>query len=154
MTSVRKEGTAPLEDVRPQVEAEVKKHKKAEQIIAKLQAPASLDVAAKSTNQPVLKAEGVSFATPLIASLGFEPRVAGAAFNKSWGTTKVSAPIEGNGGVYVIKVDSLQPAAQPAQDLASQQAAYEQGVKSMLDQQLFEVLKKKSDIKDTRGKFF
>ena len=154
LTSVRKEGTAPLEDVRPQVEAEVKKHKKAEQIIAKLQAPASLDVAAKSTNQPVLKAEGVSFDTPFIAALGFEPRVAGAAFNKSWGTTKVSAPIEGNGGVYVIKVDSLQPAAQPAQDLASQQAAYEQGVKSMLDQQLFEVLKKKSDIKDTRGKFF
>ena len=154
LTGVRKEGTAPLEDVRPQVEAEVKKHKKAEQIIAKLQTPASLDAAAKSTNQPVLKAEGVSFATPFIASLGFEPRIAGAAFNKSWGTTKVSAPIEGNAGVYVIKVDSLQPGGQPAQDLASQQAAYEQGVKSMLDQQLFEVLKKKSDVKDTRGKFF
>jgi len=154
LTSVRQEGTAPLEDVRPQVEAEVKKHKKAEQIIAKLQTPASLDAAAKSTNQPVLKAEGVTFATPFIASLGFEPRVAGAAFNKKWGTAAVSAPIEGNGGVYVIKVDSFQPAAQPGQDVAAQQAAYEQGVKSMLDQQLFEVLKKKSDVKDTRGKFF
>ncbi|MBS0025867.1 SurA N-terminal domain-containing protein [Chitinophaga sp. 22321] len=154
LTSVRQEGTAPLEDVRPQVEAEVKKHKKAEQIIAKLQTPASLDAASKSTNQPVLKAEGVTFATPFIASLGFEPRVAGAAFNKKWGTASVSAPIEGNGGVYVIKVDSFQPAAQPGQDVAAQQAAYEQGVKSMLDQQLFEVLKKKSDVKDTRGKFF
>ncbi|MEZ2441606.1 SurA N-terminal domain-containing protein [Chitinophaga sp. RCC_12] len=154
LTNVRKEGTAPLADVRPQVEAEVKKHKKAEQIIAKLQTPATLDAAAKSTNQPVLNAEGVSFATPFIASLGFEPRVAGASFNKNWGTAKVSAPIEGNAGVYVIKVDSFQPSAQPAQDIASQQAAYEQGVKSMLDQQLFEVLKKKSDVKDTRGKFF
>ncbi|MBO9727076.1 MAG: peptidylprolyl isomerase [Chitinophaga sp.] len=154
LTSVREEGTAPLEDVRPRVEAEVKKHKKAEQIIAKLQTPASLDAAAKATNQPVLKAEGVTFATPFIASLGFEPRVAGATFNKSWGTAKVSAPIEGNAGVYVIKVDSFQPSAQPAQDVATQQAAYEQGVKSMLDQQLFEVLKKKSDVKDTRGKFF
>ncbi|NLR64946.1 hypothetical protein HGH92_11580 [Chitinophaga varians] len=154
LTSVRAEGTAPLDDVRPQVEAEVKKHKKAEQIIAKLQTPASLDAAAKSTNQPVLKAEGVSFASPFIASLGFEPRVAGAAFNKSWGTAKVSAPIEGNAAVYVIKADSYEPVAQPAQDLATQQAAYEQGIKSLLDQQLFEVLKKKSDIKDTRGKFF
>ncbi|MGO4294621.1 SurA N-terminal domain-containing protein [Chitinophaga sp. RAB17] len=154
LTSVRKEGTAPLEDVRPQVEAEVKKHKKAEQIIAKLQTPASLDAAAKTTNQPVLKAEGVNFATPFIASLGFEPRVAGAAFNKKWGTASVSAPIEGNAGVYVIKVDSFQPSAQPAQEITAQQAAYEQGVKSMLDQQLFEVLKKKSDVKDTRGKFF
>lgn len=154
LTSVRQEGTAPLEDVRPQVEAEVKKHKKAEQIIAKLQTPASLDAAAKTTNQPILKAEGVNFATPFIASLGFEPRVAGASFNKKWGTANVSAPIEGNGGVYVIKVDSYQPNAQAAQDIAAQQAAYEQGVKSMLDQQLFEVLKKKSDVKDTRGKFF
>ncbi|MDR6566198.1 MULTISPECIES: SurA N-terminal domain-containing protein [Chitinophaga] len=154
LTNVRKEGTAPLADVRPQVEAEVKKHKKAEQIMAKLQTPASLDAAAKATNQPVLNAEGVSFATPFIASLGFEPRVAGASFNKKWGTATVSAPIEGNAGVYVIKVDSFQPSAQPAQDIASQQAAYEQGVKSMLDQQLFEVLKKKSDVKDTRGKFF
>lgn len=154
LTGVRQEGTAPLDDVRPQVEAEVKKHKKAEQIIAKLQTPASLDAASKATNQPVLKAEGVTFATPFIASLGFEPRVAGAAFNKKWGTASVSAPIEGNGGVYVIKVDSFQPSGQPAQDLAAQQAAYEQGVKSMLDQQLFEVLKKKSDVKDTRGKFF
>ncbi|MEC5147803.1 SurA N-terminal domain-containing protein [Chitinophaga sp. 212800010-3] len=154
LTSVREEGTAPLADVRPQVEAEVKKHKKSEQIIAKLQSPASLDAAAKTTNQPVLKAEGVSFATPFIASLGFEPRVTGAAFNKKWGTAAVSAPIEGNGGVYVIKVDSFQPAAQPGQDVASQQAAYEQSVKAMMDQQLFEVLKKKSNVKDTRGKFF
>ncbi|MFY0253042.1 SurA N-terminal domain-containing protein [Chitinophaga sp. 30R24] len=154
LSSIRKEGTAPLDDVRPQVEAEVRKQKKAEQIIAKLQSPASLDAAIKATNQPALKAEGVNFATPFIASLGFEPRVAGAAFNKNWGTAHVSAPIEGNGGVYIIQVDSYEPSGQPAQDVASQQAAYEQGVKSMLDQQLFDVLKKKSDVKDTRGKFF
>ncbi|MCW3462411.1 peptidylprolyl isomerase [Chitinophaga nivalis] len=154
LTSIRKEGTAPLADVKPQVEAEVKKHKKAEQILAKLQTPASLDAAAKATNQPVLKAEGVTFATPFIASMGFEPRVAGAVFNKKWGTASVSAPIEGNAGVYVIKVDAFQPTAAPAQDIATQQAAYEQSIKSMLDQQLFEVLKKKSDVKDNRSKFF
>lgn len=154
LTSIRKEGLAPLEDVRPQVTAEVKKNKKAAQIVAKLQTPASLDAAAKTTSQPILHAEGVTFATPFIASMGFEPRVAGAAFNKAWGTAKVSAPIEGNGGVFVIKVDAYQPAAQPAQDLATMQAAYEQGIKSMLDNQLFEVLKKKSKVEDNRAKFF
>ncbi|RBL93488.1 peptidylprolyl isomerase [Chitinophaga flava] len=154
LTSIRQEGTAPLDDVRPQVEAEVKKHKKALQIMAKLQTPASLDAASKSSNQPILKAEGVSFASPFIASLGFEPRVAGASFNKDWGTAKVSSPIEGNAAVYVIKADSYEPVAQPAQSLTAQQAAYEQGVKSLLDQQLFEVLKKMSTVKDNRGKFF
>jgi len=154
LTGIRKEGIASLDEVRPQVEAEVKKQKKAEQLIAKLQSPASLDAAAKSSNQPVQQAEGISFSSPFVASLGFEPRVVGAAFNKSWGTKKVSAPIEGNAGVYVIKVDSYQPAAQPAQDLNNQRMAYEQSVKAMLDQQLFEVLKKQSDIEDNRSSFF
>jgi peptidyl-prolyl cis-trans isomerase D len=154
LTGIRKEGTAELAEVRPQVEAEVKKRKKAEQIIAKLQNPASIDAAAKTSNQPVLKAEGITFATPFVPSLGFEPKVVGAAFNKSWGTAKNSAPIEGNAGVYVIKVDNYQPSAQPTQDLNNQRAAYEQSLKGMLDQQLFEVLKKQSNVEDNRGKFF
>ncbi|MBV8254669.1 MAG: peptidylprolyl isomerase [Chitinophaga sp.] len=154
LTSVREEGTAPLEDVRQLVESEVKKQKKADQIIAKLGTPASLDAAAKASSQPVLKAEGVSFATPFIPALGFEPRVAGASFNKNWGTKAVSAPIEGNAGVYVIKVDAYQPSAQPAQDIAQMQAAYEQSVISMLNSQMSSILKKLSDVKDTRGKHF
>lgn len=154
LTGIRAEGTATLDEVRPQVEAEVKKRKKAEQLIAKLQNPASLDAASKASNQPVLKAEGITFATPFVPSLGFEPKVVGAVFNKSWGTAKPSTPIEGNAGVYVIKVDSYQPSAQPVQDLNNQKAAYEQSLKGMLDQQLFEVLKKQSNVQDNRGKFF
>lgn len=154
LTGIRAEGTATLDEVRPQVEAEVKKRKKAEQLIAKLQNPASLDAASKASNQPVLKAEGITFATPFVPSLGFEPKVVGAVFNKSWGTAKTSTPIEGNAGVYVIKVDSYQPSAQPVQDLNNQKAAYEQSLKGMLDQQLFEVLKKQSNVQDNRGKFF
>ncbi|HEU4553126.1 MAG TPA: SurA N-terminal domain-containing protein [Chitinophaga sp.] len=154
LTGIRKEGIAALDEVRPQVEAEVKKHKKADELIAKLQNPASLDAAAKTSNQPVQKAEGINFGTPFVPSLGFEPKVVGASFNKSWGTAKVSAPIEGTAGVYVLKVDSYQPASQPVQDLNTQRAAYEQNIKSQLDQQLFDVLKKQSDIEDNRGKFF
>lgn len=153
LTAVRKEGVAALEEVRPSVEAEVRKIKKAEQIIAKLQAPATLDAAQKATNQPVQTAESISFGSPFVASLGFEPRVVGAAFNNSWGTAKVSAPIEGNAGVYVIKVDNFQPSGQP-QDPKSVSRAYEQSLLSALDQQLFSVLKKLTKIEDNRGKFF
>lgn len=154
LTGIREEGTTPLAEVRPQVEAEVKKHKKAEQLIAKLQNPASLDAAAKASNQPVQRAEGISFGTPFVPSLGFEPKVVGASFNKSWGTAKVSAPIEGNAGVYVLKVDSYQPSGQPVQDLNNIRLAYEQSLKGMLGQQLFEVLKKQSKVQDNRAKFF
>jgi peptidyl-prolyl cis-trans isomerase D len=152
LTAAREEGLAPLEDVRPAVEAEVRKSKKAAQIIEKIQTPASLDAVAKATSQPVLKTEGINFGSPFVASLGFEPRVVGAAFNKGW-ASKVTAPIEGNAGVYVLKVDGLQPVPQ-AQDAASISRAYEQSLLSALDQQLFSVLKKLSKIEDNRGKFF
>ncbi|RFS23400.1 hypothetical protein DVR12_10315 [Chitinophaga silvatica] len=154
LSNITAEGTAPLASVRPMVEAEVRRHKKAEQIISKLQTPASLEAAASATNQPVLKAENITFATPFVASLGFEPRVVGASFNKSWGTAKVSTPIEGGAGVYVIKVDNYQPNTQPEQDIATMQAAYEQNMGLLLNQQLMLTLKKLSNVKDTRGKFF
>lgn len=156
LTGIREEGTASVDDARPQVEAEVRKEKKAKQIIEKLQSPASLDAAAKSTNQPIQKTDNINFGSPFIASMGFEPRVVGAAFNKSWGTAKVSAPIEGNAAVYVLKVDAYQPTTQ-AQDAKSISHSYEQGIKSTLQgqgQMLFEVLKKLSKVEDNRAKFF
>jgi len=153
LNGIRKEGTASVDEVRPQVEAEVRKSKKADQIIDKLKGVSSLDAASKAVNQPALKADGINFGTPFVASMGFEPRVVGASFNKAWGTAKVSAPIEGNGGVYVIKVDAYQPNTQ-AQDATSAGRAYEQGVRSMLDGQLYEVLKKLNKVEDNRAKFF
>ncbi len=153
LTAVRAEGTAPLDDVRPSVEAEVRKQKKAAQIIEKIKSPASLADVSKATNQPEQKADGIGFGTPFVPSMGFEPRVVGAAFNKAWGTAKVTAPIEGNAGVYVLKVDSYQP-GQGGQDPASVSRAYEQSMLSSLDGQLFTVLKKLSKIEDNRSKFF
>jgi peptidyl-prolyl cis-trans isomerase D len=152
LNGIRKEGTAVVDEVRPQVEAEVKKGKKADQIIEKLKGAASLEAATKAVNQPELKADGINFSTPFIASMGFEPRVVGAVFNKNWGVAKVSAPIEGNGGVYIIKVDAFQPNA--PQDATSAGRAYEQQLRSMLDGQIYEVLKKLNKVEDNRAKFF
>lgn len=155
MTGAREEGTAPLEDVRPQVEAEVRKNKKAETIIAKMNNPATIEAAATATNQPVLTAEGVSFASPFVAALGPEPRIAGAAFNKAWGTAKSSSPIQGLSGVYVIKVNNYVDAQQPALDYPAQRQAQERDTRQMVDQLLFPlVLKKKSDIKDNRAEVY
>jgi peptidyl-prolyl cis-trans isomerase D len=155
LTGIRAEGTASLDEVRPQVEALVKKEKKAEQLIAKLNSPTSLEAAAAAVKQPQLKAENVNFATPFVENIGFEPRVVGAIFNKAWGVGKVSAPIEGNAGVFVVKVDGFTPNTQ-AVDPLSMATQYEQTVKGTLDQggQLYEVLKKLNKIEDNRAKFF
>ncbi|WP_343667344.1 SurA N-terminal domain-containing protein [Chitinophaga sp.] len=155
LTGIRAEGTKTLDEVRPEVEGLVKKEKKAEQLIAKLKSPATLEAAAAAVNQPQLKADNVNFSTPFIASMGFEPRVVGAIFNKAWGVGKVTAPIEGNAGVYVVKVDNFVPNTQSL-DPVSIATQYEQTVKGTLDQggQLYEVLKKLNKIEDNRAKFF
>lgn len=153
LTGAREAGIAPLEEVRPQVEAEVKKIKKSEMIAGKLKAATTVEAAAAATNQPVMTAEGISFATPFIPALGFEPRVSGAAFNKSWGTAKISEPIQGNSGVFVLKVTGY-VASGSNPDYTQQRNAFEQNLRNMADNQLFEVLKKKSKVKDNRAKFF
>lgn len=155
LTSIREKGTAPLDEVRPAVEAEVRKQKKAEQIMAKLGTPANLDAAAKATNQPVLTAEGVNFSSSYAPALNFEPRVIGAAFNKAWGTNKTSAPIQGQAGVFVIHVNNYTNTDAPALDYAQQRQAFEGGMQQLVQQQLFQsVLKKNSNVKDNRAEFF
>lgn len=155
LTSIREKGTAPLDEVRPTVEAEVRKQKKAEQIIAKLGTPATLDAAAKATNQPVLTADGINFASSYAPALNFEPRVIGAAFNKAWGTAKVSAPIQGQAGVFVIHVNNYTNADLQGIDYTQQSQAFEGSMQQLVQQQLFQsVLKKNSNVKDNRAEFF
>lgn len=155
LTSIREKGTAPLDEVRPTVEAEVRKQKKAEQIIAKIGSPANLEAAAKATNQPVLTAEGVNFSSSYAPALNFEPRVIGAAFNKAWGIAKVSAPIQGQAGVFVIQVNNYTNAEVPAPDYTQQSQSFEGGMQQLIQQQLFQsVLKKNSNVKDNRAEFY
>ncbi|MGX5818187.1 SurA N-terminal domain-containing protein [Chitinophaga lutea] len=152
VSGVRAEGTAPLDEVRPQVEAEVRRIKKAGQIMDKMKSPASLEAAASATNQPVLNAAGIRFGSPFIASVGDEGRVVGASFNKAWGATKVSDPIEGNSGVFVIKVSGYTPTGDSI-TYDQLKNGYESGIQQYLNSQLFEVLKKKASVKDNRRNF-
>jgi peptidyl-prolyl cis-trans isomerase D len=153
LTGIREAGTISLAEVKPQVEAEVRRLKKADQIAAKLGAPKTLQAAAQATNQPVMTAAGVGFTNGFIASLGFEPRVAGIAFNKALGAN-VSAPVYGNAGVYVVKIDGYTASPEAPLDYTVLRNSYEQSFRSVVDQQLFDVLKKKAEVKDNRAKFF
>lgn len=151
LTNVTDKGTLSLNEVRPRVEAEVRKIKKADQIISKLKNPATIEAAAEATSQPIQKTEGVTFTMPSIASIGYEPRIAGAAFNKNWGVGKVSAAIEGNTGVFVIKVDEYVGSEQPKPEYENQRKIYEQSLSNFWMNQLSEVFRKKADVEDNRA---
>ncbi len=83
--------------------------KKAQNIINTKFKGATIEQMAQSAGVGVQKADSVSFAQPFIPNIGNEPKMAGAAFNKSL-QGKVSEPIAGNTGVFVIKGEDSCPA--------------------------------------------
>ena len=62
---------------------------------------ASLEAIAKTVGGTVQQATDLTMENPMLANVGPEPKVVGNAF--ALAANKLSAPIEGNTGVYVVK---------------------------------------------------
>ncbi|WP_395048391.1 peptidylprolyl isomerase [Flavobacterium sp.] len=105
VTKVNKEGLMAVDMVRSYVEPILKNKKKAELIKAKMTGT-SLEAIAKGTGAPVQQATGVTMENPVLTGgVGQEPKVVGNAF--ALAANQLSAPIEGNTGVYVVKNTSV-----------------------------------------------
>ena len=93
----------------------------------------------------------VSFASPFIPSIGSEPKVIGASFNKAL-RSKASDPIVGTSGVFAVRVESN--GAKPATtDVATIKQGLIQSAR-MAAYRGLEALKKSATIKDNRSKFY
>jgi peptidyl-prolyl cis-trans isomerase D len=108
-----KEGLMTAEAARPSVEPILRNKKKAELLKAKMTA-SSLEAIAKANATTVQQAVGLTMENPSLFS-GQEPKVIGNAFALT--ANKISAPIEGNSGVYVVKNTSVVKAP-PLKDFA------------------------------------
>jgi len=152
-----KEGTPDVKTARPMVESTIRNIKKAGEIKSKLNNPTTLEAAAKVYSQQVLTTGAdstLTFDAQIINGVGNEPKVAGAAFDKEY-QAKVSPPIAGNTGVFVIKVNSIAAKAPATPEMLDQQKTAEinRASQSALGQS-FAALKKMATIKDYRNKFF
>ncbi len=153
VTEDNKEGLMPAYKARSTVEFIVRNEKKAEQIKAKLSGKTStLEAAAGALGVQVMNADSISFASPFIPNVGQEPRVIGASFDKEF-QAKVSTPIVGNGGVFVIKVNNVS-AQSTGMNIEQQRLAMMQQARSTGAYRSLEALKKAANIKDNRAKFF
>jgi len=104
LKKINEKGLMTVEDAKPSVEGIIKNKKKAEKIIAKMKG-ASLEAIAKANAITVQNAPAASVENSVLANLGAEPKVVGAAFGTP--ANKVSAPVEGNSGVYVVKAKAV-----------------------------------------------
>ncbi|MDL2290208.1 SurA N-terminal domain-containing protein [Paludibacteraceae bacterium OttesenSCG-928-F17] len=157
ITEVNKKGYATLEKVTPQIQAELRKEKKAAYIIdnmsAKLAANKSLGALANELRVDVRNAENVTFISPQFGNSGSEPYVVGKAMKVQMNT--VSAPIKGNSGVFVVHpintVDNTATIAFNAEEEINQLNARNQYSISYL---VYDNLRKKAEIVDNRSNFY
>ncbi|TRX29099.1 peptidylprolyl isomerase [Flavobacterium franklandianum] len=146
---INPEGLMAVDLVRSYVEPILKNKKKAELIKAKMTGT-SLEAIAKATGSAVQQATDVTMENPVLTGgVGQEPKVVGNAFALTTG--KLSAPIEGNTGVYVVKNTNTVKA--PA---LKDHTAYVAKLKAQSAGDINRVLpalKDKAEIKDNRKQF-
>lgn len=147
------EGTPKAKDVRMQIESIVRNNKKAQQIISKIGNSRDLNAIATAFKTTVGRADSISFLSPFIAQLGNESKISGAAFDvRTKG--KVSEPIVGNGGVYLIKNESVGIKPSTDGDYAMRRAQMEQSLKGNLANKYPDALRKSAKVKDNRIDFY
>ncbi|RYY45632.1 MAG: hypothetical protein EOO06_16135 [Chitinophagaceae bacterium] len=154
--NIYKEGVQDAATARSGAEVIIRKEKKAAIIKAKLGANPTLESAAAAYGKQIMQVgadSSLTFNSQLITNVGMEQKVIGAAFNKEY-QTKASPAIEGTTGVFVIKVLNISSKpADPAEMVAQQVSSKLNAIRSQTNN-WFEGLKKQSDIKDNRSKFF
>lgn len=149
-----REGIAPLADVRSEVEFNVRKEKKAAMLASEfneaLSEVSDLEELAARLNLQVEEATGINFNSFSVPRAGLEPAVIATAVETNEGT--LSNPVNGNNGVYVLKVKQLIPPADnnPASDKFRLMASYQ----SRASFEVFEALKESVGVKDLRTKYF
>jgi peptidyl-prolyl cis-trans isomerase D len=156
LDKVEAEGTMDAAAARSGAEAQVRNQKKAAIIKTKLGANPTLESAAAAYNKQVMQAgadSSITMAGQLVPGIGVEPKLIGASFNKE-NKTKVSAPIDGTSGVYLIKVNSIQ--SKPADDRATAAQKLASRLTALRSQTTnwYDGLKNQATITDGRSKVF
>lgn len=141
----QEKGSADPESVRDQIEVVVKNKLAAKQISEKIGKAGSLDQIAKQFGTTKQSAQ-VNLLNPSVAG-SMEPKVAGAAFGVAKG--KISNPVEGGTGVYVLVKKNETVNKQPG-DLKQFTESVTQRNSGMFGQAWLKSLQDNADIKDYR----
>ncbi len=145
-----KKGLKSVESVSKEVISILRKEKKAALLKDKIKA-SDLESIAVSNGTKVKSASAVSLKSGSISGVGVEKKVVGAAFGLAEG--KVSSPIVGEKGVYVVSVTSKTP----AQKLASYKGIANKEVSSNVAaarNAVITALKDKAEIVDRRSELY
>lgn len=154
-TEVNKKGYRSIDKVTDQLKAEIIKDKKADMMIKNLSAEltknSTLEGLAVFLKDSVKTAKAVNFASYQFGAAGFEPTVIGKSTVIAMG--KVSAPIKGNAGVYVVLTSNKQVNPQPL-NIKMEEMQLNSRMSYSMPYMIIQDMKDKADIVDNRLNFF
>ncbi len=152
ITAVKEKGIPKMEDIKPIVDQETIKMKKAEEFRKRMEAAKAktkntvdLAIELKTVDQ---SAENQTFDNNNIAALGPEPKLLGAVFGTPAG--QFTEIIEGMQGVYIAYVEKFNEPTQVPKDFKAEQKEIAQRLKGSAEYLLKAAMKQKADISDRR----
>ena len=151
ITGEKEEGLQSAAEARVAVEPQLRDKKKAAQLITKFGTYTTIDEAAKNAGQQVQQADSIRFADNFKPGFGNELIVIGAALNKNY-QSKVSPPLTGNTGVYVVQVKNIGALPNDAANVEEQQKAAAMQMRQTMSYAVMQALKDAATIKDNRLK--
>ncbi|MEG2790788.1 MAG: peptidylprolyl isomerase [Odoribacter sp.] len=156
LTEINEEGIAPINSAAANIKRILIQKKKAEQLKKELASAASgseslLSIAQK-TGLEVKEATEITFNSFQIPGAGIEPRIIAASSLTEQG--KISTPIAGNQGVYIIMVNNKTTEDATPDMVAQTKQAMQQSNMYRANYQAIQSIMKNGAIKDQRYKFY
>lgn len=152
VTGIKEEGYQSLAMVQGSIERELRNQKKAEIITAEINSKkqgSDLNALASAIDTEVQSATDINFGSYQVPGAGVEPAlVALATISK---TGELSAPVAGNNGVFVVKVNA---ATEDSGNVEAEKSQLKQNITYKVDYQALQTIKEKAEIVDERIKFF
>jgi peptidyl-prolyl cis-trans isomerase D len=152
VTDVYEKGTQSPAKARMMIEPTLRNKKKAELIKAKIGSYKTLEEVATKLGKQIETADSVRL-NASNPGIGFEPKVIGAAISLQNNGKVITDPIEGSGGVYVVKVENITAVAETGANVDERRKMMIDQAKRQMPYPL-QALREAASIKDNRAKFY
>ena len=129
----------------------LKNKKKAKIIIKENKSFNTLEELASNNGLEIQNVSALNQSTPIVAQAGFEPKVIGNAFRLDIEGT--SSLFEGETGVYMIKLNSFK-SAEEIENYSAFENQLTNKIRTNLDFNVVQSLKKSADISDNRSEYY
>jgi len=153
LTDVKPKGTLSLDAVKKEIQPMVLNAAKAKLLKAKFDGAGKANLAqvASKVGRTVMPVQNIVFANPIIPGVAQENKLVGSVFGTQPG--KISAPIDGDRGVYVFSVDGFTNPA-PIANMFKQKETMLLTLGQRSLGAAFQALQDNAKIKDNRVKFY